>query len=258
MNFTSTKITLSIATLSAALLASAAASAADNQAPRTGTMATPTSTQNGVGFSDRERMKGWSNEKDQLERELKPGQNKAFYLKTLTDRGFNITSVNTSKADAAEYEVVKGNQTYEVQIDFDNTGKATEVDVTTNMWRTDATKAAMKGEKVPMATGFVKGNEAFSDRARMQTWTNEKDRLEKTLALGHEKGYYSQQLKSMGYQVTSVNDNEKDYVEYEVVKGSDSYEVQVDFENGKAKEIDVTTNVWQSEATERALSTAKR
>ena len=76
--------------------------------------------------------------------------------------------------------------------------------------------------------------------------------------MGHEKGYYNQQLKSMGYQVTSVNDNEKDYVEYEVVKGSDSYEVQVDFENGKAKEIDVTTNVWQSEATERALSTAKR
>ena len=119
-------------------------------------MATPTSTQNGVGFSDRERMKGWTNKKDQLERELKLGQNKAFYLKTLTDRGFNITSVNTSKADAAEYEVVKGNQTYEVQIGFDNAGKATEVDVTTNMWRTDATKAAMKGEKVPMATGFVK------------------------------------------------------------------------------------------------------
>ena len=75
--------------------------------------------------------------------------------------------------------------------------------------------------------------------------------------MGHEKGYYSQQLKSMGYQVTSVNDSEKDYVEYEVVKGSDSYEVQVDFANGKAKEIDVTTNVWQSEATERALSAAR-
>ena len=43
MNFTSTKITLSIATLSTALLASAVASAADNQAPRTGTMARPRS-----------------------------------------------------------------------------------------------------------------------------------------------------------------------------------------------------------------------
>jgi len=258
MKFISTKISTSIAALSAALLASTGASAADSQATRSGAMAPQSSMQNGADYSDRARMKGWSNEKDQLERELRLGQNKAFYVKTLADRGFQITSVNSSEANSAEYEVVKGNQRYEVQIDFDNAGKATEIDVTTNMWRTDATKAAMRGEKVPMATGFVKGNEAYSDRARMKTWSNEKDRLEKTLALGHEKGYYGDQLKAMGYQVTSTNDNDRDYVEYEIVKGADSYEVQIDFTNGKAREVDVTTNVWQSEATERALSGNRR
>lgn len=257
MIFTSTKVTLAIGAMSAALLAPMAASAADNKPARTETAATA-ATQNRATFSDREQMKPWSNDKELLERELKLGQNKAFYAKALADRGFQITSINSDKPEAVEYEVVKGNKSYEVQLDFDGAGKATKVDVTTNMWRTDATKAAMKGDKIPVATKFQPGNEAYSDRARMKTWSGEKDRLEKSLAPGHDKGFYSEQLKKMGYQVTSINDNEKDYVEYEIVKGTDSFEVQIDLDNGKAKKVDVTTNAWQSEATERALDAAKR
>ena len=45
-----------------------------------------------------------------------------------------------------------------------------------------------------------------------------------------------------------------DYAEYEVVKGSDSYEVQIDFDKGgKARKVDVAANVWKADATERAL-----
>ena len=73
-------------------------------------------------------------------------------------------------------------------------------------------------------------------------------------ALGHDPAYYQQQLKKMGYQVTSVNDRDKGHVEYEVVKGDNSYEVQIDLEGGKAKKLDVASNVWQSDATERALA----
>jgi hypothetical protein len=39
--------------------------------------------------------------------------------------------------------------------------------------------------------------------------------------------------------------------------GTDSDEVQIDFANGKAKEVDVTTNAWPAEATERALSASR-
>ena len=145
-----------------------------------------------------------------------------------------------------------------MQLSFDKAGKAKKVDVTTNMWRHDATKAALAGKKMPMATRFERGNEAFSDRVRMATWNKEKDQLEKSLSLGKDKSYYSEQLKTLGYQVTSVNDNEKDYVELEVVKGGNSYEVQIDFDGNKAKDVDVTTNVWQTEATERALAASKR
>jgi uncharacterized protein YmfQ (DUF2313 family) len=258
MKFTSTKIALSIATMSAALLASPVTQAAGNTANRADGTPAPAAMRDGVDYSDRARMKDWSNEKEQLQSALRLGQNKAYYTQALAQRGYQVTSINSDKPDAAEYEVVKGNQTYEVQLDFDKAGKASKVDVTTNMWRSDATEAAMKGERVPMATRFERGNEAYSDRTRMQNWTTEKDRLEQALAKGNDKGFYADQLKKMGYQVTSVNDREQDYIEYEVVKGDNSYEVQIDFDNGRADDIDVTTNVWKSDATERALSVSRR
>lgn len=258
MNFSPTKMNLAIAAVSACLLAPAAASAADNKFVSGPTSATPAAATDRMVYSDRAHMKSWGNDKEQLERELKLGQVKSYYPQALSERGYQVTSVNTDKPDAVEYEVVKGAQTYEVQLSFDKAGKASKVDVTTNMWRHDATKAAMSGKKMPMASRYERGNEAFSDRARMPTWHKEKEQLEKSLPMGKEKGYYGEQLKTMGYQVTSVNDNEKDYVEYEVVKGGNSYEVQIDFEANKAKDIDVTTNVWQTEATERALAAHKR
>jgi len=258
MKFTSTKIAFSIATLGAALLVSPVTQAAGNTANRADGTPAPAAMRDGIDYSDRARMKDWSNEKDQLQSALRLGQDKAYYIQALGQRGYQVTSINNDDRDSAEYEVVKGDQTYEVHLDFDNAGKANKVDVTTNMWRSDATKAAMKGEKVPMATRFERGNETYSDRTRMQTWSNEKERLEQALAKGHDKAYYDQQLRRMGYQVTSVNDREQDYLEYEVVKGDNTYEVQIDFDNGRASDVDVTTNVWKSDATERALSTARR
>ena len=250
-----TKTSLAAAAVTASLLAPTAATAAESKPARTEAAA---AAQGRVAYSDREQMKPWTDDKELLERELKLGQNKAFYVKALADRGFHITSINSDKPDAVEYEVVKGDKSYEVQLDFDGAGKATKLDITTNLWRTDATKAALKGNKVPVATQYQRGNEAYSDRARMKTWSSEKDRLEQALALGHDKGFYDQQIRKLGYQVTSVNDREKDYVEYEVVKGSDTFEVQIDLDGGKAKKVDVTTNAWQADATERALDASKR
>ena len=204
-------------------------------------------------YSDRAQMKGWTNEKEQLEHELKVGQSKSYYPKALNDHGYTVTSINKESADGVEYEVVKGNHSYEVQIDFDKSGKATKVDVDNNLWRAKSTTEARAGKTVPAATRYEKGNAAYSDRMHMKEWTGEKDRLEKSRATGHEPAWYRDQLKKMGYQVTSVNDREKDYVEYEVVKGKDSYEVQLDLAGGKAKKVDVATNAWQSEATEKAL-----
>lgn len=210
---------------------------------------------NRIAYSDRENYKLWSNEKEVLKSMLKPGEGKDFYRKALSDNGFTITSINADRPERVEYEVVKGAHSYEVQIDLDKAGaKASKVEIDSNLWRADSTKAAMRGQKTEPATAFVATNERYSDRARMKGWTSEKEKLEKALKTGQDKAAYAEQLKKLGYQITSTNEREKDYVEYEIVKGDNSYEVQIDLQNGKAKEIDVTANMWHSEATERAMS----
>jgi hypothetical protein len=75
------------------------------------------------------------------------------------------------------------------------------------------------------------------------------------LKTGEGKDFYRRQLEKMGWKVTSVNYDKPDYIEYEIVKGNDSYEVQVDIDknSNKATKVDVVTNVWQTESTENAL-----
>lgn len=210
-------------------------------------------------FSDRTNAKGWATDKDQLEKALQSAADRNGYLKALNDMGYMVTAINADRPEYLEYEIVKGTNSYEVQIDFDKgMQKAKKIDVTTNLWRTDATKAATRGEKVAAATKLNAANARFSDRERMKGWSGEKEQLEKALAVGQNKPQYDALLKKMGYQITSVNDVEKDYLEYEVVKGDHSYEVQIDLDNKVGKKIDVTTNMWAAEATEKALAANKR
>jgi uncharacterized protein YmfQ (DUF2313 family) len=89
-------------------------------------------------------MKSAKDDEDKLEQALKTGQDKNFYRSQLEKMGWKITSVNYDKADYVEYEVVKGNDSFEIQIDFDkSTRKATKIDVAANAWKTDATKKAL-------------------------------------------------------------------------------------------------------------------
>ncbi len=206
--------------------------------------------------SDRTNISAYTSDRDALQAKLKPGHDIATYRKQLGDMGFQVTAVNDRDTDYVEYEVVKGRNSYEVQIDLDKaTNKATKVDVAPNLWRASSTKAALKGNDYePVTTAD------YSDRAYVKGWTEEKAGLEKALGTGHDKAYYASKLKQMGYSVTAVNDREADYLEYEVVKANRTYEVQVDFDKatGKSSKVDVTTNMWNADATDKALDTSKR
>ena len=106
---------------------------------------------------------------DQLERALKTGEGKDFYRKEIEKMGWMVTSVNYDKPDYLEYEIVKGDDSYEVQIDFDkNSKKATKVDVAPNIWRTDATENAMKNKdkKVAYPSRTTNNPERYSDGSR--------------------------------------------------------------------------------------------
>jgi uncharacterized protein YmfQ (DUF2313 family) len=208
-------------------------------------------------YSDRDQMRAGKDEKQRLEQALKTGEEKDFYRRELEKMGWQITSVNYDKPDYLEYEIVKGDQSYEVQIDLDkNSHKATKVDVAFNAWKTDATKQALKsGKKVEYPKKTTANPQRFSERERMKSAKNDEEKLEQVLKTGEEKSFYRRELEKMGWKITSVNYDKPDYVEYEIVKNDKSYEVQIDFDKNshKATKVDVTTNVWKAEATENAL-----
>jgi len=213
-----------------------------------------------VDFSDRNRMKAWTSNKELLAMNLKVGASKADYMKLIADAGFTITAINADKPDYVEYEVVKGTDSYEVQIDLDQKTKlGSKVDVDRNMRRADSTKTALRSGKAVAATKPLPDGTMYSDRTYAKNWTSEKEKIHKSLAVGKDLTFYQGELKKMGYQITAMNDKEKDYVEMEIVKGRDSYEVQIDLDGtGKGKKIDVTSNMWQADATEKALAAQKK
>jgi uncharacterized protein YmfQ (DUF2313 family) len=211
-------------------------------------------------YSDRDRMKSSNDEKQHLEQALKVGEEKAFYRRELEKMGWQITSVNYDKPDYLEYEIVKANKTFEVQVNFDkNSHKSTKVDVAWNGWQTDATKEALKEKKKIDHPKTASNPKLFSDRDRMKSSKNDKERLEKALKTGEEKAFYRRELEKMGWQISSVNYDKPDYSEYEIVKGDKTFEVQVDFDKNshKATKVDVTSNIWKANATENALKQAQ-
>lgn len=116
----------------------------------------------------------------------------------------------------------------------------------------------------PAKADAAKMNEAKPDaahqaapmdkEARLKMWNDNKDALEEKLGVGHDKAHYRQSLEDMGYAITAVNSDDDDYLEYEIMKDGETYEVQVDFENGVSNEVDVTTNLWAADSTKAALS----
>lgn len=195
-----------------------------------------------------------------LEKKLRAGKNRADYERILKSDGYRIAAINEDKKDYLEYEVVKGADSYEVQIDFkDGAAKASEIAVQPNMWRAEATERMLEDPKYQNTAPLVADTQGrYSDRRLMKRWTDEKDQLEKALPDNLKASEYRSKLEGMGYKVTAVNDKEKDHVEYEIVKGDNSYEVQIDLDpaTGMGRDVEVASNWWEADATDRATDRA--
>lgn len=200
-------------------------------------------------------------EKEALEQKLAAGQTRNDYARILETSGYRVSAINSDKPDYLEYEVVKGDHSYEVQFDFDKgSAKATKIDVANNVWRADSTKQMLKNAEYRHPTPLVADPEGrYSDRRYMKNWTSEKEQLQKSLPANMKVSAYKPKLEQMGYKVTSVNDQKKDYLEYEVVKGDNSYEVQIDVDptTQVSKKVEVDSNLWDSDATEQAKDVNK-
>lgn len=209
-----------------------------------------------------DRNAAFAGEKDMLEQKLKAGTDRASYKKIIEANGYQVSAINVDKPDYLEYEIVKGTHSLEVQLDFKNgASRATDIDVTSNMWRADSTKRLEKDNKYKFSTPLVADTTGkYSERRYMKEWTSEKEKLQAALPPNMKVSDYKTKLQQLGYKITSVNDREPDYVEYEIVKGQNSYEVQIDRDpkTQMATKVDVATNVWEAEGTDRAKNANKK
>jgi len=198
------------------------------------------------------------------------------YPEKLKQLGYKITSINYNNPDYLEYEVVKGDETWEVQIDVNEvTDRATEVDIAQNMWKTDATTAALKqaqefSRTAASRTGVVPGdpattrrtinmrNNQYSDRDR--STTDQLVRELDTLPVGHNKEFYKNTLRQRGYEITKINKDDSNEMNVEAVKNGNSVQLEISFDEDTAQstEIDASTLWAESESTTRTREAQER
>lgn len=238
--------------------------APSNTTPMPGASPTAPSAETALpNYSDRERLQRFRTDKEQLERTLGTGHDKAYYRRALENAGYWITAVNYDRPDYLEYEVVKNSESYEVQVSFDQaSGMSNKVDVDANMWHADTTSTAMSDRSYryvyPSAT--TTNPERYSDRERGRGMAGDRTQLQGALGTDKDRNHYRQALEQMGWQVTAVNADRPDYIEYEVVKGDRSYEVQASFDaaTGRSTKIEVEPNIWRADSTVKAMREPNR
>jgi hypothetical protein len=195
--------------------------------------------------SDNER---WNQGQAELQKQLAPGMAAGDYRKKIESLGYKVTATNYNNEDYLEYELVKDGMTWEAQIDVDDaTNKATKVDIVTNMWKTDATEAAL-GRTVAGRNTTVYRN-PYSERDRVSV-----SRLVKELEampVGQGKQFYKDALAKNGYNISRINTDDEDTLSLEAVKGANSVEFNVAFDEktGKSTSLDADSIWFESQAT---------
>jgi hypothetical protein len=252
-----------IACAASALLGTGIAHATDTNSPTPiakQQASHPTGAAAAASYASRE---GQADEREQLAAHLRAASNRAELDRLLVSSGFRISAVNEDNRDELEYEVVRGQNSYEVQVAFANgsTARPTQIEVVSNLWQADTTERMLQDPSFrPPGAMAVDPQGRYSDRRYLKNWTDEKDRLEKALPANLKVREYRSKLEALGYQVTAVNDRELNHWEFEIVRGDNSYEVQIDVDptSQMAREIDVTSNLWEVDATEAATDRAER
>jgi len=192
----------------------------------------------------------WNQGQAELQKQLAPGAPAADYRKKIEGLGYKVTSTNYNTKDYLEYELVKGDMTWEAQIDVDDkTNKATKVDIVTNVWKTDATERAL-GRNDTASTKPMYRN-PYSERDRISVSRLVKE-LE-ALPIDQTKQFYKDSLAKQGYEITRINTDDAEDLSLEAVKGANSVELNVAFneKTGKSTSVDADSIWVESEATSR-------
>lgn len=181
-----------------------------------------------------------------LQRMLQPGQERIFYAEKLKTPGYRIPSVNDDDPDCLEYEGVKGDRAYEIQIDIaPATNTAAAVTVADDRCQTVSTTEGALEQKIMRAhpdsssgqTG-TPDQRRCSDRVQTaDTRRSPSDRQRVTqmleqlraLPLGKNRQFYRGVLKEHGYTVTKVHADSPQELDVVVQKNGKQIAFIVDF-----------------------------
>jgi len=203
----------------------------------------------------------WHKGQADLQKNLPPGQPADVYRKKIEDLGYKVTATDDKKAGFEEYELVKGDQTWKVKINVDDsTHKATKVNVTSNMWKSDTTKQELEREK-PVARSTSSSSAMRNTAADRNDQYSARDRSTsdqlinelKSLPVERDKQYYKEALRQRGYDIARVDKDEKDELQVEAVKNGHSVKMDVAFnsDTGKSTKVDASSLWAESESTSR-------
>jgi hypothetical protein len=211
----------------------------------------------------------WNQRQAELQKELAPGKASDEYRKKIGELGYQITSTNYNDPDYLEYEIVKGDQTWEVQIAVDDdTHRATKVDIVTNAWKTDATDQAINNNKSRVSEAeparaesrraAAVRNNPYSERDR--TTTDQLVKELEALPTGQDKEFYKDTLKKHGFVISRVDKDDKDELDLEAVKNGRSVKMDIDFneDTGKSTEVDASSLWAESESTTQTREAQQR
>ena len=209
-------------------------------------------------WSDRQQMPGYAREKQALQESLEVVSTVDLLNRAIADRGYLVTAINEQSGDRVEYEIAKANRSYEIAAELATSGAVSSVFVSSNIYPALSTRKALADNNYRVdALIYDKSTGAlYSDSRYLKAWNSDKEMLRDRLTKGMALSDYESQLSALGYKITSINDLEEDYVEFEVVKGDQSYEVQLDLVEGgrMVSNVEIDSNIWKSEATEEALN----
>jgi hypothetical protein len=192
--------------------------------------------------NDNER---WNQGQAELQKQLAPGAAAGEYRKKIEGLGYKVTSTNYNTEDYLEYELVKGDMTWEVQIDVDDdTKKAAKVDVVSNVWKTEATDRAL-GRNIVSSKPTYRNPYSERDRIAVSRLIKELE----AMPVGKTKQFYKDSLAKQGYEITRINNDDQDALSLEAVKGANSVEFNVAFEDGKSTSVDADSIWFESQAT---------
>lgn len=207
-------------------------------------------------WQDRMGLEDYDQQRVALEALLGDATTVAELRNLLQKDGYRLTAINQESDSDIEYEIVKGHHTFEVKSEIAD-GKLKGVTVANNIWRADSTKRALADANYDANDVRFDKEQAgrYSDTQYTQVWSEENKALAAAMPVGKKFEDYKNILEERGYKITSINDAGAEEVEFEIVKGEHSFEVNLerDPDTKLVKKVEVSNNIWRSEETEKAI-----